>query len=543
MFKFLLTALLLSAWFTFAPAGAPVRAETNGVTFSVNNTADEPDANVNDGVCSTALPGICTLRAAVMQANALAGTDTILLGAGTFKLTRLGADDTAVFGDFDITENVIIQGFGSGHTTIDGDFKDRVFDLQAGTNVEIHDLRIYHGNPGTGVGGGIRSLGSYLKLTDVLVDTNFAGKGGGIFVDGANVYAERVTMKFNHATTFGGAILNGAEKNIPAILIVLNSTLQTNYASAGAGIYNENSASLINSTLSSNLANSDGGGIANVPANLGIPLPTSLDLSNVTIASNRADEDMNGSGDGGGIYVSAGTIVTLRNSILANNRDMTSGGGSESQPHDCFGGLTTAGYNLIRNGYGCTGITHNQNGDQFGNALFQVNARLFPLADNGGATLTHGLESASPAVDAGNPGGCKDPYSQSLVTDQRNYLRPVNGGSGAAQCDIGAFERDSQPVSNCTTKPAKPALALPLNGGQTTKRAVALDWDGVTCTTSYQVLVKKDAKKGVKADSGTVQTSSFITKKLVRGHTYFWKVKACNDFGCTKSVWFSFHIK
>ncbi len=47
------------------------------------------------------------------------------------------------------------------------------------------------------------------------------------------------------------------------------------------------------------------------------------------------------------------------------------------------------------------------------------------------------------AIDAGNPGGCKDKNGSNLSADQRDYPRPVDGdGDNTATCDIGAFEFD-----------------------------------------------------------------------------------------------------
>ncbi len=46
------------------------------VVLTVNSTGDAPDAALGDGVCATAT-GECTLRAAIQEANALGGLDTI----------------------------------------------------------------------------------------------------------------------------------------------------------------------------------------------------------------------------------------------------------------------------------------------------------------------------------------------------------------------------------------------------------------------------------------------------------------------------------
>ena len=55
------------------PTGSAARA----ATFTVNSTGDGDDSNLADGICQTATPGECTLRAAIRQSNAVAGTDLI----------------------------------------------------------------------------------------------------------------------------------------------------------------------------------------------------------------------------------------------------------------------------------------------------------------------------------------------------------------------------------------------------------------------------------------------------------------------------------
>ena len=47
-------------------------------TFTVNSTDDVVDADLGNGLCETATGnGTCTLRAAIQEANALVGADTI----------------------------------------------------------------------------------------------------------------------------------------------------------------------------------------------------------------------------------------------------------------------------------------------------------------------------------------------------------------------------------------------------------------------------------------------------------------------------------
>ncbi len=111
--------------------------------FIVDEIAvDEIDADLNDGVCLTA-NNACTLRAAVMQANASVGViDTITLPVGDISLTIAGVDERcdgdmpcsgdgtegnpylpvitadASIGDLDITDDLTITGAGIEETAI-----------------------------------------------------------------------------------------------------------------------------------------------------------------------------------------------------------------------------------------------------------------------------------------------------------------------------------------------------------------------------------------------------------------------------------------
>ena len=76
-----------------------------GTTFVVNSTGDGADKRTSDGVCSTS-QGVCTLRAAIQQANASAGVDTItfnISGSGPYIIQPGSALPT-------ITEAIVING-------------------------------------------------------------------------------------------------------------------------------------------------------------------------------------------------------------------------------------------------------------------------------------------------------------------------------------------------------------------------------------------------------------------------------------------------
>jgi len=82
-------------------------------TFTVNSTADNPDSYPNDGICDTLnypdtvppIPpsGICTLRAALQQANASPGSDTVEFALPAGSVITSDTNGT-------ITETITING-------------------------------------------------------------------------------------------------------------------------------------------------------------------------------------------------------------------------------------------------------------------------------------------------------------------------------------------------------------------------------------------------------------------------------------------------
>ena len=94
-------------------------------------------------------------------------------------------------------------------------------------------------------------------------------------------------------------------------------------------------------------------------------------------------------GIGRGGFNDGGSILNFQNTILAGNFET-----------DCAGTITSNGNNLMWNVSGdCT-----VNG---GGVTFAI-PQLGPLQNNGGPTQTDALLSDSPAIDGGNPNGCRN---------------------------------------------------------------------------------------------------------------------------------------
>ena len=79
-------------------------------TFAVNSTDDAHDSNPGDGICAAA-SGMCTLRAAIEEANAFPGQDVIEIPAGHYLLTE---------GELRVLDSVFIVGEDAETTLIDG---------------------------------------------------------------------------------------------------------------------------------------------------------------------------------------------------------------------------------------------------------------------------------------------------------------------------------------------------------------------------------------------------------------------------------------
>ena len=100
--------------------------------------------------------------------------------------------------------------------------------------------------------------------------------------------------------------------------------------------------------------------------------------------------------------------VTASNTLLAKNTHSYQP--QPPVPDDCFGVLTSLGFNLIEQISNCN-VTNT-----LGNITGQ-DPLLGPLQNNGGLTLTQELLAGSPAIDAGNNAVCP-------ATDQRGVGRP-----------------------------------------------------------------------------------------------------------------------
>ena len=452
------------------PSGlvAPSAASTLDVVFTVNSFLDTVDAKPGDGYARDA-SGKTSLRAAIMEANALSGAQTINLPAGTYRLTIGGSgENDSATGDLDIKGQLSIVGAGADRTIIDATgLNDRVMDIALGVSTELRGLKITGGlingveydrgggiridfyapvtisdcilaknsaprTSGTssyGVGGAICSSGTLTILNSTFENNQASNSGGAVYVGGTNASAIIRDCTFSeNAARDGGAISNQGPMTIENSTFTQNTGCGNSGYGTGGALENNagGDLTLVNCTISGNTTGQSGGGICNLDT---------LKVINSTITGNEAEY-------GGGVYCGSSAPTSVENTIIAGNTVSHLG-------PDVDGTVTSLGHNLIGNTAGSTGF--GTIGD-----LLNVAPNLGPLADNGGPTKTHTLLAGSPAIDAANTAALP-------ATDQRGVARPQ--GSAA---DIGAVERIAEDAirgtvwsdldSDCTRDAGEPGL-------------------------------------------------------------------------------------
>ena len=452
-----------------------------GADFVVTTTDDH-----NDGVAGTV---DCTLREAIIAANAGADANTITFASNVTGVITLR------LGELAITNDVTIVGPGAMVLAVNGNRSSRVFNLSGGT-VFISGLAITNGHVtgavgrtgsvpgapgwpggaalgggiysqsiltvsncwitgnsvvggnggaggaddfnsqagtggvgGTGAGGGIYSS-SELTLANCTISGNTAaGGGGGLGPDAASYFFGDAGLGGAAGGGSGGGVANGGNLNIN------NCTLAGNSAKGGAGGAGGTAQQGGGGGAGGSGGDAGGGGLANL---------SKLRLASCTLSSNAVTSGpggLGGLGSGGGVdgatgppgtaqgggLQSTGALISIQNSLLAGNSAL-------SGP-DCAGAFTSQGYNFIGDASGATGFTGA--GDQTGARGSPLDPLLGPLQFNGGPAPTMALLSGSPVIDKGNRGV--------LVADQRSVSRPfdfpgISNGRGGDGSDIGAFE-------------------------------------------------------------------------------------------------------
>ncbi len=288
----------------------------SAATFVVNTAADTQDASAGNGICADS-SGNCSLRAAISEANALAGADIITLPAGTYTITLTGAENANAGGDFDINSEITINGAGSATTIVQaaatrGVATERVFHLRAAFPMALNDLTVRYGRYTTAAGtfgAGVRidTAAVNATLTNVVVTENDDGtSGGGIAVSGAI----NATLTLNNCTvsnnTAGGTAA-GSSTGAGIMGNVTNATININ-----------------NSTITGNTVSNTSTSVSAVAG--GISSVGTLNITDSMITNNTATSSGFNTFSGG-IHITGGTTTIMGSTISGNISSVTAGTG------------------------------------------------------------------------------------------------------------------------------------------------------------------------------------------------------------------------
>lgn len=225
-------------------------ATSRAATLTVNSTGDDADDTAGDGTCETANGnGVCTLRAAIEEANALAGTDiinfnisgsgvkTIVLGSALPSITeavtidgttQTGASCGDLWAGTPPSLTILIQGGNfngivvtAGNSTIKG------LDLEGFSSFADNDAAI------------VLTTADSNTVQCNVVKANSAGTSDGVYItSSSNTIGGSIAGQGNHIAGNGGngVLIDGGASNVIRGNFIgtnaLGTTLDSNNADA-----------------------------------------------------------------------------------------------------------------------------------------------------------------------------------------------------------------------------------------------------------------------------------------------------------------------
>jgi fibronectin-binding autotransporter adhesin len=431
-------------------------------TFTVTKFTDSAD-----GTCGAD----CSLREAIIAANADTDPDTITLGSGAYILSITGVDeDNCATGDLDITDPLTITGQGPGNTIIDAQGIDRVLDIRSGAGtVVITGVTLQNGvvsgtarDEGAGLyfnagshqlintqvysnraagdslsgGGGVQCDHCRLTLVDSqIVSNTTGGVGGGLYVTGPTAVVTHTgasRIAHNQATetagSGGGVYLYSGELRIPS-----GQVMDNHAGSLGGGIYDREGILRLNGgQVVNNSADTNGGGV--YVGNGAVFTQTGLSS---LIGYNHAGATY---GVGGGLVVGGGASVWLNGGQVLSNSAVGAGGGI-----NVLGDLTLKGAWVLSNST-----------DSAGGGLFMassasrltVDGLLTRIAHNssgaqgGGISAEYGiLQIANGLIwdnEAAHGGGIHVGAAQATMSGGGVFSNTAGGNGGGLHLGVGS---------------------------------------------------------------------------------------------------------
>jgi hypothetical protein len=390
-------------------------------TFTVNNTGDESDANIGDSVCDVSddNSGICTMRAAIEEANVDPTKDTIILT--DVVSTGLGFAD--------ITTPVVIDGQGQGTIVAGG-----LFGIGAGVG-----LRLDPGSDGSEIRGlsiiDFLPFGTAIEInstSNLIEDNVLSSSFAGLAISGSN---NRVFSNFI-GTNRGGTV---ESENVFGILISSEDQAASDNRIGAAGKGNVISGNdgpaiqivgtasrLLNGTIiQANKIGTDLNGTTAIANNGGIV--TDEFTTNTLIGGPNTEDGNVISGNTLGGAISLGGTSTIQNNIIGAGADRTT-----AIPNGCFG--VQVGVNSI------------VGGPNAGNIIAYNNGGGIRVIGKDNRILNNQIHSSTASTSCPEDLGVKDATGHGIVVETvdgatiRENDITANAGKGIEDTNKSGFE-------------------------------------------------------------------------------------------------------
>lgn len=302
-----------------------------GCLLAMSTTLALADARVAYGaVFNVASGDEAGLVAAIDAANANGEADTINVAAGTYSLSTAETAFTALP---EITSAIAIVGAGAATTILDVTAQPlRIFRVTDAGVLHLEGLTLSHGNLGFSgeFGGAIWSTGavriasctlSHNSTAALLGAAIFQSLPGSLVIEdslitansgGTVVFASgRIEIRRSELSGNGSSVLRWdgyAER-----AIIEDTTIQSNAFGVRVALVPDQSAIFL---MTRSLIDDNGTGLSLEGEEL------SAFITDSTISNNTVT-----TGNGGGLYVSGGARVVVRNSTISGNSSSGNGGG------------------------------------------------------------------------------------------------------------------------------------------------------------------------------------------------------------------------
>lgn len=419
-------------------------------TFTVTR-ADDPSPN-------GCLAGDCSLREAVIAANANPGADTIVFNAGINPTLSIpsggGAENAAATGDLDIEDSVTITGnnqtvISTSYTAACGDCK--VFGVAqngtSGLTVSFSGVTIQNG-----FNNGAAFAGSFFDTAGG-VDFFLSGSG--------NTYSMTNCVITNNKTT-GSFLSHGGGVNVDSF-----NTASVGGPSAGT-------ATFTGCTFSSNAADVEGGGL-NLFADI-----HDVNVSNCAVSNNQTT-GVGGGSSGGGINIghSFGGTVTVSGGSVSNNTAAGTGGGINItfNPNVSISNVTVSG-NTSTNGGG--GSAHG----------------------GGVAIVTTGVAGFTPAISLSNVIISTNHADSGAVAQGGGVYFNSFYGATLSNCTVSSNTSKSGAGILNGGSAATPQATLTVNGGSITSNAASVSGGGVASLSAKTTITNVNIASNSATTSG-----------------------------------------